>query len=667
MEAPAPAPESLFTLESTPGVRRDGTDLDSSYYSDVQWVRFQRGRPRKMGGYVQLSNKLNAPIRSVFVNGRNGVMSAHYLGQWGIQRQQLAGASATGVVDRTPLGFVANSLYTWSQAVLYSSTGGSYAALVAASSPDVEDITSDVGGGVYVGEVDATAPFTVVSDGVGPLSVSGGVCTMQPFLVVYGSDGLIRNSNANDYSAATGWTTGGANYASSANVAGTKIVYGAPVRGGGQSPAALFWALDALIRMSFVGGTKIWAYDTLSHPTSIMSKKCVVEHDGKFFWVGNDRFLFYNGVVQELPNQMNANDFFDNLNYDHRNKVWGTKIARYGEIWWFYPRGADTECRNAVIFNYVENTWYEAALQRSAGAPCVRCPQPVWAGNEDSTDTTALPIGVTAALSAQTLAGSATLTFAAAPGTYGIAVGQKIYGHPGLPSNAAVSAIGAFTVTMSGGGGGVATATIPAATALVFSSMTTLFVEGQTVTGGTSGATGVVARATDTVLNVTNVTGTFNSAEALTGGSGATARTLGASYAQTLTSVYRHEYGVDKIAGAQVTALRASFTSCNFGFAAAGPFAEVPRTVNLNTRVTRVEPDLDQVGAVTISVLGRSYASQDEQVLSSEVVEEGTPFISPNVQERLLKLKVESNVVGGNFYSGQTMLILEPGDVRGNT
>ncbi len=659
-------PKPLFVLESVPGVRRDGTDLDSSYYSDVVWTRFQRGRPRKMGGFAQLSAKLNAPIRSVFVNGHNGVISAHYLGQWGIQRQQLAGGGATGVVDRTPLGFVANSLYTWSQAVLYSSTGGSYAALVAASSPDVEDITSDVGGGVYVGEVDATAPFTVVSDGVGPLSVSGGVCVMQPFLVVYGSDGLIRNSNANDYSAATGWTTGGANYAASANVSGTKIVYGAPVRGGGQSPAALFWSLDALIRMSFVGGTRIWTYDTISHPTSILSKKCVVEHDGKFFWIGNDRFLFYNGVVQELPNQMNSNDFFDNLNYDHRNKVWGTKVARYGEIWWFYPRGADTECKNAVIFNYLENTWYEAVLQRSAGSPCVRCPQPVWAGNEDSTATTALPIGVTAQLSAQTLAGSATLTFAAAPGTYGIAVGQKIYGHPGLPSNAAVSAIGAFTVTMSGGGGGVATANIPAATALVFSSMTTLFVEGQTVTGGTSGATATVSRVTDTVLNVVNVTGTFNSAEALTGGSGASARTLGASYAQTLTSVYRHEYGVDKVANGNVSALRASFTTCNFGFAAAGPFAEVPQTLDINTRLTRVEPDFRATGNLVVSVLGRSYANQEEVELYSEEVSPGTPFISPRAQERLLKLKVESNVVGGNFQAGQTLLLLEPGDVRGN-
>lgn len=659
--------DPLFALRSLPGVRRDGTDLDSGYYSDVVWTRFQRGRPRKIGGYTQLSAKLNAPIRSVFVNGHNGVNSAHYFGQWGIQRQMLIGLSATGVVDRTPVGFTSNSLYTWSQALMYSSTGGSYVALVAASTPDVEDITSDVGGGVYTGEVDATAPFTEVADGSGPISVSGGVCVMQPFLVVYGSDGLIRNSNANDYSSATGWLTGGANYASTANVAGTKVVYGAPVRGGGQSPAALFWALDAVVRMSFVGGTKIWTYDTLSNPTSILGKKTVVEHDGKFFWVGTDRFLFYNGVVQELPNQMNSNDFFDNLNYAHRNKVWGTKVGRYGEIWWFYPRGTDTECNNAIIFNYVENTWYDAASSRSAGHTVQLYPAPVWAGDEDLLATTALPIGVQAQLSAATAGGSNVLTFAAAPGTYGIALGQKIYGHDNLPSNAAVSAIGAFTVTMSGGGGGVALGTIPLGTALTFSSMTTLFVDGQTVTGGTSLATGVVARVTDLVLNVTDVTGTFNAAEALTGGSGATANTVGSPYAQNLTSVYRHETGTDKVVGSSVTAIPASFTTCNFGFAAGSPFEAAPQTVDLNTRVTRIEPDLDQVGPVTVSVLGRSYAKQSESELYSNVMDATEPFVSPNVQERLLKIKFTSNTIGGTYQAGQTLVKLEPGDERGNT
>jgi hypothetical protein len=59
--------------------------------------------------------------------------------------------------------------------------------------------------------------------------------------------------------------------------------------------------------------------------------------------------MLYNGVVKEIPNTFNQNYFFDNLNYAQRQKVYATKVSRYGEIWWFYPSGDSTECNDAVI------------------------------------------------------------------------------------------------------------------------------------------------------------------------------------------------------------------------------------------------------------------------------------------------------------------------------
>jgi hypothetical protein len=93
----------------------------------------------------------------------------------------------------------------------------------------------------------------------------------------------------------------------------------------------------------------------------------------------------YNGVVQEIPNDVNQNYFFDNLNFVQRQKVWATKIPRFGEIWWFYPKGAATECTDAVIYNVREKTWYDAGealgAQRSAGVFSEVLPKPIWAGN----------------------------------------------------------------------------------------------------------------------------------------------------------------------------------------------------------------------------------------------------------------------------------------------
>lgn len=651
-------PNPLFVLKSQPGIRRDGTDLDSPFYADSVWVRFQRGKPRKMGGYSQLSGQLNAPIRSVYVDSRNGQTIAHYFGKYGIQRQVISGGSATNLIDRTPVGFSANDIYTWSHDTMFSQTGGSYAAMIAAATPDLLDVTSDVAGAVYAGDVAGTAPLTAVSDGSGAITVSGGVCVLQPFLVVYGSNGLIRNSNANDFSSATGWSTG-TGYANSANPAGTKIVYGAPIRGGGQSPAGLFWALDAVIRMSFVGGTKIFSYDTLSDPTSILGKKTIVEHDGKFFWIGTDRFLMYNGIVQELPNQMNCNYFFDNLNYTQRNKVWGTKIARFGEIWWFYPRGSDTECKNAIIFNYLENTWYDAVCTRSAGHSVQMYQKPVWAGDEDVQATTALTIGVTLALNAQTNSGTNVLNFAA---TTGVANSQKISGDSGLPANATVSSFTTTTVTMSGN----ATANILTNTALTFTSMTTAFTPGMTVTGGTSGATGTVVRVTLTSINVMSVTGTFVNGETITGQSGATAKLIANPASQNLTSVYRHETGYDKVVGQTETSIKASFTTCNMGLAVAGPVEDAAQTFDVMTRLSRLEPDFNQLGDLKIEVLGKSYANQAYRVLDTVIATPTTAFVNPRAMERILQVRVSTDTLGGFFELGETLMAFEPGDERGS-
>jgi hypothetical protein len=97
--------------------------------------------------------------------------------------------------------------------------------------------------------------------------------------------------------------------------------------------------------------------------------------------------MLYNGVVKEIPNDMNQNYFFDNLNYSQREKVWATKIPRYGEIWWFYPRGQAEECTDAIVFNVREGTWYDAGqalgARRSAGYFTQLFPYPVMAGWED--------------------------------------------------------------------------------------------------------------------------------------------------------------------------------------------------------------------------------------------------------------------------------------------
>ena len=42
--------QKVFSLDTQPGIQRDGTVFDKNFYTSGQWVRFQRGRPRKIAG-----------------------------------------------------------------------------------------------------------------------------------------------------------------------------------------------------------------------------------------------------------------------------------------------------------------------------------------------------------------------------------------------------------------------------------------------------------------------------------------------------------------------------------------------------------------------------------------------------------------------------------------
>lgn len=375
--------QAAFALTSLPGVRRDGTDLDNQHYQSAQWVRFQRGRPRKMGGYRLMSELLSGPIRAAHVDGRDPVNALHTFSRSAIEKLDFNNNGVGGgVTQRTPAGFAVDDDYTWQVDTMFQSGGGGAPNIIACCTPDALNIASDATGKLYAGDITGTSALAVVQDVGVDIEVSGGCCVLQPFLFVYGSNGLIKNSDANNFSSATGWTIGGSSLANEANVAGSKIVKGLPTRGGGRAPAGLFWALDALIRVSFVGGTTLWQYDTVSAATSVLAKNAIVEYDGVYFWPGVDRFYMYTGVVQELPNDMNLNFFYDRINPAHRNKTWALKVPRFGEIWWFFPLDDSTEPNHAVIFNVRERTWYDTSIERSAGAAAQIFTRPILTGGD---------------------------------------------------------------------------------------------------------------------------------------------------------------------------------------------------------------------------------------------------------------------------------------------
>jgi len=370
-------------IRSTPGIKRDGTVFQGDNYVDGQWCRFQRGYPRKMGGFRRATNQLANLARGMHAFSENGQTYVH-VGEEGRLEQVIVDAQAVSspVVDRSPAGFVSNAANLWQFDVLFDTvTGGQ--TLVAHAGRNLVNQDETTNRPIYLGDITGSGAFAAAG-GSAP-SVSGGIVVLHPYVFAYGTDGYVAWSvpgNPNDWAGAGS----GDGY-----ITGQKIVKGLPLRAGpGNSPSGLFWSLDSVIRATFVGGGPVFQFDTVSATSSILSSQGVIEYDGIYFWAGVDRFLMFNGVVREVPNTLNLNWFFDNLNFAQRQKVFAMAVPKYGEIWWCFPFGNATECTHAVIYNVREQTWYDTALPnagRSGGIFVNVSAKPLMVGSSSITAT----------------------------------------------------------------------------------------------------------------------------------------------------------------------------------------------------------------------------------------------------------------------------------------
>jgi hypothetical protein len=78
----------------------------------------------------------------------------------------------------------------------------------------------------------------------------------------------------------------------------------------------------------------------------------------------------------------------------------------------------------------------------------------------------------------------------------------------------------------------------------------------------------------------------------------------------------------------------------------------------------RIEPDFVQEGVMSMTVLGRKFAR-------GEVENSGPFFFDPNtgkidlrVEHREMRLKFESNTLGGTYQMGRILITAEYGDER---
>ena len=740
--------QKVFALDTLAGIQRDGTVFDKQYYNDGRWVRFQRGRPRKVGGYRVIANELLGPSRGVWVNPQNGFNFVFSGYSSGLQELIIDdNGVGAGVNNFTLSNFTATSTNLWQFDGFYDVAGAGVNSLLAHPGQNLGAIDNTTNSPVLIGDINGTtmsqigvftdsvttstgtpnltlaaantligagqtitgagipasttvvsvsgtavvisnnasASATVTATFNNNVTVSGGVVSLHPYVFVYGNNGLIRNCSAGN---AQDWVSADAN---ETNVATGKIIQGLPVRGGSNAPSGLFWSLDSLVRVSYnpqslgVAGTgnfappTFWRYDIISSQSSILSSQSAIEYDGVYYWCGTDRFLLYNGVVKEIPNQMNQNWFFDNLNYSQRQKVWVTKIPRFGEVWWFYPRGNSTECNDAIIYNIRENTWYDAGqaigTRRSAGYFSQVFAFPIQADWDVLPQETRLIASFSYTngldkLSTDTYYGS-------------LRVNDVVEGSD-IPNNTTITAIqssgietrGAITpgsgyvnasytnVPLTGGSGAGATANITvsggAVTAVTIFDPGAGYEVGDSLSASNTNLGGSGSGFAVPVTNLWVIVITLSNAPVATATGNITFKTP-----ENRIDIYQHEVGVDAINGQNVVAIESYFETSDLGWVAGGPAQPTMEGANRWLRLERVEPDFIQNGQMSLIVTGRPYAQIADQDSSPFFFDPTTGKIDMKEQRRELRLKFTSNVVGGNYQLGRVILNADIGDVRG--
>lgn len=595
------AEESLLPIVSLPGVKRDGTRFEGSHHTDARWCRWQRGLPRKMGGYRAINKYLQGIVRTLHGYTRDTLTHVHAGSAERLERFTVSGAGNTSIIaDRTPSTLTADPLNMWQfDNMADGSTGTNL--LVAQVAPNLECICSSAPGQLFTGDLFGAGALTAVSTVPSGWDCSGGVVVLHPYTFVFGLNGYAAWSVPGDPTDFTGSGAG------NAYVTGQKIVRGMPLRGGpGNAPSGLFWSADSLIRASYIGGTPVFQFDTISAQSSILGAQTVIEYDGIFYWIGTDRFLMFNGVVREVENDLNLNWFFDNLNTSQRQKVFAFKVPRFGEIWWCFPFGDAEECTHAVIYNVRESqrqgraVWYDTELPnggRAAGLSPAVFRRPMLSGVEP-----------------QAL----------------VAVGAIVDG------GASGYAVG-DVLTVDGG-----IASIPV-------ELTVASESSGAITGVTISNIGSYIDPPTNPVSVTAVTGSGT----------------GATFDLTFNAPFRfwiHETGLNEIVEQSEQPILSYYETADFMLPLMGE--GLP---NRWLAVGLVEPDFVQSGPLAITAIGRQNARAPDVETESHGIPEVADVASDQVvyfktQRRQLRFRVESNAINGDFQVGRPLAHVKPGD-----
>jgi len=684
--------KKVFTIDTLPGVQRDGTIFDMNFYTDALWVRFQRGRPRKIGGYRAITSDAKGYSRGIYVNsqdGNNQVFNGYNNGLEVLNINNNGVGAGVNQFTFTGLILTLNTLVggtlytngTYTNVTLTGGSGSGAKATIVVSGGSVTTVTLTTAGNGY--SVGNTLSATAASIGGTGSGFSIKVATIN--------DGFIESDLNLWQFDSTFDSQGSGNQLLVAhagqNLAQIDQTFATPVLAGNISGTVLSPLADTSGTnptgdvIEVAGGVVVLHPYVFVYGDNGLIKNCVAGNP--YDWNGadaNETNVASTKIVKGLPVRGGSNapsGLFWSLDSLIRVSYTPTTVTVSGTPQTFYWRydiitsqssimssqcvieydgiyywigvdrfllynGVVKEIKNTFNQNYFFDNLNYAQQQKVYANKVPRFGEIWWffpsGDSEECNDCIIYNIreecwyDAGGALGAHRTAGFFSQVF-----------------HYPINAGATLSELTEVFAT---------TATTVNASANIEIPQTNLVLLGQQVIGaGITDISLVIAIAPSATPNYFTVTldkpATASATVPVTFNTTAGRITL-----------WQHEIGTDEVIFESSNAIDSYFETSDLGFVAGGPAQTAPVGENFWVNLERVEPDFIQEGEMTFLVTGRPYAQSADVASQEYTFLPDTGKIDMRQQRREIRLRFRSNVQGGNYQMGKVLLSVTLGDVR---
>ena len=687
--------KKVFAIDTQPGVQRDGTIFDMNFYTDGRWVRFQRGRPRKIGGYRAITEDAHGYSRGLYVNsvdGNNQVFNGYNNGLEviNIDNNGVGGGvnqfTFTGLI-LTLNTLVGGTLYTngtYTNVTLTGGSGSGAKATIVVAGATVTTVTLTTAGNGYV--VGNTLSATAASIGGTGSGFSINVATINDGFTE--SDLNLWQFDSSFDSQGTGnqllLAHPGLNLAQIDQTVVTPVLAG-NIAGTVMSPLTdTSGTTPTGDIIEVAGGVVVLHPYVFVYGDNGLIKNCVAGNP--YDWNGpdsNEVNVSSTKIVKGLPVRGGSNapsGLFWALDSLIRVSYTPTTVTVAGTPQTFYWRydiitsqssilssqcvieydgiyywigvdrfllynGVVKELKNNFNQNYFFDNLNYAQSQKVYAQKVPRFGEIWWFfPSGDSEECNDCIIYNTredcwydagTALGARRSAGYFSQVF-----RFPINAGNVLSVQEEIFSTSITTVSGSANIEVP------------------LSAVTNLIAVGQLVIG-----TGV---ADDSLITLIAPSATPNFYTVTLDKVATASGTVTATFNTTAgrITLWQHEIGTDEVVAQDANAIESYFTTSDLGWVQGGPSQASPVGDNFWLHLERMEPDFLQSGEMTFQVTGRPFAQAEDTTSAPYAFSPDTRKIDLREQRREIRLIFKSNVQGGDYQLGKVLLHANIGDVR---